>query len=336
MPFLHKYYLEEFFDEQFYTAGIVVKDNEAILAGEGFKPLRFRQYKNGPILLKLQRFINAFTLAIQCKKNSVVFFHFPMEATLYSLLHNLLKWRGAKTAAIIIDIDGMRDKDEILLEKEIIKLSKFNYVIAHNDAMKNLLLQYPPAAKIFTIDLFDYPVKEAISRKIFSKTICIAANFSKAKYVYELNKFPQLTFNLYGQGFDTGNNKTANNIFYKGIISPHELPAKLEGSFGLVWDGNSIENCDEYLTYNNPHKLSLYLAAGLPVIVWKGSAAASLVEKNNIGITINSIMEVDKVLTAITKKEYESMQRNTLPFATKISQGYYLKNAVSKIIAEIN
>ena len=58
----------------------------------------------------------------------------------------------------------------------------------------------------------------------------------------------------------------------------------MEGSFGLVWDGISVETCagvyGEYLKVNNPHKTSLYLASGIPVIIWKEAAWLSLLNAN--------------------------------------------------------
>ena len=59
------------------------------------------------------------------------------------------------------------------------------------------------------------------------------------------------------------------NETYFGSFLPDELPAALEGGFGLVWDGDSAETCSgvfgEYLRYNNSHKASLYLASGFPL-----------------------------------------------------------------------
>ena len=57
----------------------------------------------------------------------------------------------------------------------------------------------------------------------------------------------------------------------------------MEGNWGLVWDGNSIDTCSgnfgEYLRLNAPFKFSLYLAAKRPVVVWRESAMAEYVRK---------------------------------------------------------
>ena len=48
-------------------------------------------------------------------------------------------------------------------------------------------------------------------------------------------------YNLYGVGFDES--RALENEAYFGSFLPDELPAALEGGFGLVWDGDSAETC---------------------------------------------------------------------------------------------
>lgn len=65
-------------------------------------------------------------------------------------------------------------------------------------------------------------------------------------------------------------------MIWHGSFKPEESPEHLQG----VWDGDSVDTCagntGAYLRYNNPHKTSLYLACGMPVIVWKEAAIAAL------------------------------------------------------------
>lgn len=331
---LSKYYVEDYFDEQLFTAGIVVKDNEAIFSEDDFIPLRLRKHKGPPLNVKIHRLLDVCIIATKCKKESIVFFHFPLHAAIYNLLHSLLKWRGIKTVAMIIDIDGLRDNDKKLLQKEINQLSKFNSLIVHNDAMKEVLQQHLPSSNIFTINIFDYPAKKNTNTRIFSRTICIAANFAKATFVNGLNELKEFHFNLYGKGYDDKSKDSVSNVSYKGVFLPGELPLQIEGSFGLVWDGSSIENCDKYLRYNTPHKISLYLVAGIPVIVWKESAMADFVEKNNLGITINSLPDLDEKFNQVSASDYSLMLQNVQSIGEKLRKGYYLRDVVSKVINE--
>ena len=60
----------------------------------------------------------------------------------------------------------------------------------------------------------------------------------------------------------------------------------MDQNFGLVWDGTSLDGCNgrygEYLKFNNPHKTSLYLSCGIPVIIWKEAALADFVEEHKV------------------------------------------------------
>lgn len=95
----------------------------------------------------------------------------------------------------------------------------------------------------------------------------------KSRYIYEFgslaNKSSKLQINAYGNHFDQS--KAEKALCYKGSFHPDVLPGILEGDFGLVWDGISAQSCigntGEYLKYNDPHKTSLYIASGIPVIV---------------------------------------------------------------------
>ena len=51
-----------------------------------------------------------------------------------------------------------------------------------------------------------------------------------------------------------------------------------KGSFGLIWEGDSIEkpsgSLGRYIQYISHHKLSLYILAKLPIIVAASAATA--------------------------------------------------------------
>lgn len=325
------YYLAENHDSTTFNAAVLRKDNEVIMDEEGFIAIQFKHYKKGSALIKLQRIVNAFTIGFSIKKNSLVVFHFPFLATAYQLVLKILKWRSIKTVALIIDIDGLRDKDTDLFKSEINSLSKFNFIIAHNKAMQFKLLEFIPSAKIFTIGLFDYPIKATINQHPFSTTICFAGNISKALFVYQLYKIEGLQFNIYGAGYDKNLNNN-NSFNYQGVVQPADLPHTIQASFGLVWDGDSIENCDAYLSYNNPHKLSLYLAAELPVIVWKHSAVADFIETNHLGFTVNSLHEIHAKISSITLDEYAIMKQQVAFIGNQFSNGFYLRKVLSAIV----
>ncbi len=116
---------------------------------------------------------------------------------------------------------------------------------------------------------------------------------------------------------------------------PDELPAALEGGFGLVWDGDSAETCSgvfgEYLRYNNSHKASLYLAAGLPLVVWKESAIAHFVVDKQCGIVVDSLHNLQKVLDELTIQDYNELLDNARYVGVALREGAYLKAALMKL-----
>lgn len=141
---------------------------------------------------------------------------------------------------------------------------------------------------------------------------------------------------LYGNGNNLHGIDSLPHISYHGFIKSDELIASVQADFGLVWDGESLDGCTgswgEYLKYNNPHKTSLYIRCGLPIIIWKGAALAQFIEQEQIGICITSLTELDSILSMLTEDEYRKMKQNVLHLSEKLSKGYYFKQAVNKAL----
>ena len=108
----------------------------------------------------------------------------------------------------------------------------------------------------------------------------------------------------------------------------------MQGGFGLVWDGDSSDTCSgmygEYLKINNPHKASLYLASNFPIIVWRQSALADFVIRNNCGIIIDSLYEIAGILESMNEEKYQQLLDNCKKIGEKIRQGNYLKKALEE------
>jgi glycosyltransferase involved in cell wall biosynthesis len=324
------YYVEELYS-RLYNAGIVRKHNEQLLQQLGAAPLLLPVTGTGSVPLKIKRLLLAIKMALLLPKNSLVIFHFPLLAKVYYWLHTLLRWRGVPTAAIIIDIDGLRDNNNMLLKKELQQLGTFTHVIVHNAAMKSFIEQQVKHLSVHTLEWFDYRAAAPGPQRHFSNQVCFAGNFSKAQFVYQLNQLPELEFYLYGENYIAQHNQPQ-HIFYKGVVPPETLPALAQGSFGLVWDGPSLSLCDSYLQYNNPHKASLYLAAGMPLIVWDKSALAPVVLEKKVGITITTLNDLDKVINNITAGAYTEMQQNAAELGELICRGYHLKKIIRQLI----
>lgn len=286
----------------------------------------------------------------------VIFIQYPILNTTIGLNRALAKHkkRGVIFVAIIHDLDSLRfdekSKNTIrykrVLNDDRRLLGTMNYIISHNRSMKRELTEEGiDESRIFTLGIFDYLVDNGTSSFIEKKhgqkyegSIIIAGNLSpcKAKYLSEIKKLDN-KFNLYGAGLEKS--VLGKNTKYCGKFKPEELLRNLSGDFGLVWDGDSIDTCNgrfgNYLKYNNPHKASMYLTAGIPIIVWRESALREFVEKNNVGISVDSLYDLRKIDTIISDKQYKIMKDNALRISKQTRRGFYLQKAVDKVLHDI-
>ena len=325
-----KYYLKEFYAKEKHAGSKARLDAEKIMLEEGYHPF-FQNNDSNPVTLT---------------ENDVLVLQFPLlwHSLKALILTKLLRKRQFKAYLLIHDIESLRNRSiksfqdfkyailHFLQNKTV--LERVDGIIAHNDKMKTVLIQLGiREEKIISLEIFDYLIPHYELKKTYEKnTVLLAGNFDiqKTKYARQLPDNPE--FSIYGINFEAEN--LPQNVHYNGAFSPEELPYYLEGGFGLVWDGDSSHTCSgmfgEYLKMNNPHKASLYLASGFPIIVWRQSALADFVRKNNCGILVDSLFEIAERLDSISNDEYEVVLKNSKKIGDNIRKGYYLKTALEK------
>lgn len=236
----------------------------------------------------------------------------------------------AKIYAIIHDLPSLqfgkdKQKDEFAL------LNKMDGLIVHNDSMLNLLKSNGVHTKMHILHLFDYDNPQPMQKRHkLTQSVCFPGNLSKSKFLQRLNL--KHTVDIYGPNKLDSYPKC---VKYCGQYTPEELPKHLYESFGLIWDGNSTHTCSgtfgEYLKFNNPHKASLYLSSGIPVIIWRQAALAKFVKENNVGILIDDLSKLDDVLYQINDDQYQLMKSNAEKVGQKLRQGYYIKSALRNL-----
>ena len=239
---------------------------------------------------------------------------------------------------IIHDLEYLRFKNtKRESDYEISLLNKAAIIVSHNSFMTKRMRQDGVNVPIVELELFDYLLNNAVPtpNRNLGRQVVFAGNLAKSDFLKnEAIQNMDFELNLYGPGFND-HEMGWKNIHYAGSYKPNEVPYKLEGSFGLIWDGTSIETCDgktgEYMRYNNPHKLSLYIIAGLPVVVWKDAAIAQLVDKYQIGMSVGSLDEFSDKIQSISIEKYEKMVSNIKRLQIKLANGYFVKEALLKI-----
>ena len=186
--------------------------------------------------------------------------------------------------------------------------------------------------KMVNLNIFDYIIEDEIKKKsIDENNIVIAGNLSEEKSGYIYNLPSNVVFDLYGINYKDCEKE---NIRYHGSYPSNELPKHLNGKFGLVWDGPEADSCTgvfgEYLRWNNPHKTSLYLACGIPVIVWKEAAIAKFIVENDLGLAVESINSISEILDKLSEKKYQEIFSNVQKISIKLKNGYFMEKALKK------
>lgn len=345
----NKYYLNISIDEVMNASSKAVNDCNSILKSIGFEPFNLNIRKDcNPILKKILNGLE-FTKLLRLKKNSTLVIPHPIyiNKKYIDFLRRAKLKNNLKLVFLIHDIDSLRKifmdaLDEFeYIDKTMYQIS--DVIIAHNEEMiKYLEKNGVSKDKIVNLNIFDYLAPKIDKEIKFSNTLNIAGNLdvNKSGYIKELINIDKIVnFNLYGVNLDESLLKST-SIKYKGSFPPDEIPIQLNEGFGLVWDGQSINEClgntGEYLRYNNPHKLSLYLASGLPVVIWSKAAEAKFVIDNKLGYAVDSINDVAKIFSSITKEQYDEIKENVLKISSNLHNGLYLKEAIKKVEGKLN
>lgn len=339
---MQRFFVSEVHENEAFTAGVVNRHLEYWLKERGYKPLYYRLKKEGLLLVKLLRIVQAFTWYLRLPSDSIVLFHLPIIPRATKLLLKLLQRKGIFTVAILHDIDGLRFNNPKDLEEEKKVLGNFQHVIVHNTRMQSFVSSFYPVEQTSLLWLFDYYCSsDTFLDRSLNNEIAVAANLEKAVYVKTylanwLQEHPDVAVHLYGgSGSKDILQRFPPNLSYHGAVHPDALPAQLEGSFGIVWDGTRLDTCDgpvgNYLRYNSPHKLSLYLAASLPVIVWNESAMAPWVIEQEVGIVAASWDDAVRQLNKLAPDTYNQWHQKAKKIGSRLRKGYYLNTVLEDI-----
>ena len=341
-----------------HAGGKAPNDIYTLCERRGWTELFYPNVENcrSQILLRLKRslLVARFWLSAMnlLKPGDVVFYQHPARFGSKIAYHfiKLLQKKNVRFIMLIHDLDSLRyhllykddSKTNVLFEDgEFIKL--FDVIVCHNEHMKaHLLSQDIPEDRLICLELFDYLLPASVQASASAeKSFVIAGNLNENKcgYIYELaNQECDYKINLYGMNFNDSLN-TKKNLVFQGSYSPDELPFVIKGSYGIVWDGNSIDTCEgatgNYLRYNNPHKMSLFMASGIPVITWKHAAIADFVSEHGVGITVNSLREIPERLSQISDVQYSQMRANVLIIQQQVIRGFFFNRAIDTALEKL-
>lgn len=291
--------------------------------------------------------MNVVRVAVRVNRNDILVLQYPVKY--YSTICGIAHLKGVHIITFIHDLDCFRFK-RCSAPKEIGRMNESDALIGCNPRVcqwlkDNGFVGHNKKRITVPLHIFDFlSDSKCIDRTqvVVQYRVIYAGQLAlnKNRFLYSFGDYiHNFTVNVYGRGFDRQHAVNPDKFVLKGFMLPDELICNADGDFGLVWDGDSVDCCSgdwgEYLAINTPHKISLYIRCGLPVIIWRKAAMAEFVEKNGIGISIDSLSDINHIYESITQEKYATLCHNVQRVNNSISKGCFFSDAISEAMKSV-
>ncbi|GAB2026032.1 sugar transferase [Lactovum odontotermitis] len=282
-----------------------------------------------------EKIISALTSVVQ--ENDLVVIQFPLWTQLNfqeEFINQLRRKPNVKLVALVHDVTPwMYAQDyEPLKDFFLSQLRKFDLLLTANEKMSKRLEEDKVTVPSFPMQLWDFRYQGPLKEKTFKKQL----NFLIHRGLKEIDYRAAAPLKIYSQNKENDKFKFLGSVEFQTIKNSNELPSLLEGGFGLVNAQNfkDFTNYDynDYYGYVNSKRLSLYLAAGLPVIVPSNSPQAELVRSRKLGLVLDNLNEIDHLLLNLTEQDYSAMLEAVKPWQEAVSTGFFTKRALLNAI----
>ena len=312
------------------------EDINQIVEAMGFKNIAPNCSNHSGFAHLMVKLGSLFRILWKMRKGDMLLIQYPMKkfVTPATWCAHLKK---AKVTVLIHDLGCFRRK-RLTVRHEMRRMNRIDSIIAHNPSMKAFMEASGCTTPIRCLGIFDYLSDAELSKYTTPHhpwTVVYAGGLGywRNPFLYSLDSHINgWKLHIYGKHFDEGKARDWQNIVFKGLLKPDELVSKVEGDFGLVWDGDSLDECSgawgEYLKVNNPHKTSFYLRAHIPVIIWEKAALAPFIKEHGVGIVVSSLDDINEQLAAMTIDTYQRIRRNAEEMGKKLQEGYFTQNAL--------
>ncbi len=360
------YVLNQRREETFDAAGKAMQDVFSVLRDREAKVIWSMPKSSKKFLKALDLPYLLFFLLFRAGKRDYVFYSVPESRIKIRLLERIKRVKGFQMICFINDLNAFRygyRAGEALSREEQAELSDLNaaeYVLVPNAGTEEMLRAAGCRSHMVAVGVWDYRMSGAQAAQIEQTSrmgrqaavsgaegygtrtaggethIAFAGNLNKSEFLAAMEVPAGVRFDLWGRLDEERRGMLPEACEYHGLLSSEEVPlAVCTADFGLVWDGTGCDEIEgglgEYLRYNNSHKCALYLAAGIPVIVWSHAGMAHFVREHHCGILIERLGELSG---AIAEADYEELLMAARKVAPRLREGYYLKRALDAIVTE--
>lgn len=272
----------------------------------------------------------------KCAKDDFLFMDFPFAIKFvgFNKIVSYACSKGIKPIFFIHDLDGIRFQLPFVNMMDSACLDLCYCMISATDSMDECLirqLKVSSSIKRVNYQYWDYLCLDELNRNENS-TFCFAGNLAKSTFLSKLpSDMVKRGVNLYGKGMQKGYRGD-----FCGEYDSQKIVSVLDGKYGLVWDGKSAKTCTgnfgRYLKINASHKFGLYMACDKPVIVWNKSPIAKFVREKKIGFAVDSLYEIERILSVISEEDYQMMKRNILPIRKEVIVGDHLRRVIREAL----
>lgn len=345
------------------AAGKAMRDVFTVLASKGSKTIWSMPKSCSKYLKILDLPYLVCFLLLSAGRKDFIFYAIPENHFKIKILKRLQKLKKYKLICFINDMNAFRYGNEdsepvrIGMRGEAAVIGMADYVLIPNKNTAELLRRNGVGSHLIPVGVWDYLMTpEQRTRMEKQKRggipaagapqempdgrrkvhIAFAGNLNKSDFLFQM-KLPDdadITLELWGKLSEDKIERLPSFARYHGVLPADDVPAAVaETDYGLVWDGSGADEIEgglgEYLQYNNSHKCGLYLASGLPVIVWSRAGMAAFVRENRCGICIERLGELsDRLQDA----DYDELKKNVRAVSDKLQRGDYLSDALDTVL----
>ncbi len=243
----------------------------------------------------------------------------------------MLRCKGVTTAAMVHDLPSLQRLDDMHARAcDQLLLPRFDALIVPSERMEIYLRAQGLTMPMHGMDCFDYVIDGPLPVRRKSRKLCLVGDLSaeRSGYLKGIGKIP-MEWQLYGTGWS---GKTSSRLVYHGAIDANTAPDEMEGAYGIVWDGSETDRVNGaagvYQLLGKSRSLSAYLAAGMPIIIWRHAAAAPFVRQHGVGLLVDSLREIPDQVRLLTEADYDHLAENARITGMQLRKGENTRQAL--------
>lgn len=237
-----------------------------------------------------------------------------------------LKVYGGRIAIFIHDLEPLHYEEKQYILSETVDLyNQAEVLIVPSFSMRQFLLDkgIKKSTKFVVQEMWDFCIQHSFFHVPILKREITFIN-KKLEGMHEWNS--EVVLKDY-EDFSRTDEKAQKA---DGLVLNESIVELSKGGFGLVWYKDTYE-C-EYMKYGISFSMSKFLVTGIPVIVPSGISNQSLIEKNHLGVIVNSLSEAASVVERINETEYKEYTQSISEFSPALCKGFYIKKCLIDVM----